>query len=434
MKKLFYLLVLLSMIVFTNCQNYEELNLSQTPDAHLAIIKALKLDETTVIDKGAYYLVEGDIGLEKKHLKNYLDNATNSEYEVKQGYKPKNLVSLVNVKNITVRIDDAVPTSGSGKQWRDATPLAIKAWNEIPGSCIKFILTTSLTANLTIKRTYDSNNSAIAWTWLPVNSKPPTELYVNEYYNEILSYSYKINTLIHEFGHAIGLLHSHETPDSQGGIVVPGTPQTDSYSIMSYSRIRDAYPGFSGNDLIAIRYLYPNIEKLTASNLYPRSGETVTYMLPEFGGSITWQGIENATLISGQGTSRATFMTSGNGAVKIKGVAYYSGSPYEIDVPYVWAGPPQAASSTNPDIPNIIKNENTVTVLSQINGVQTRKWSVIKGRDKMVRLDMTNEASEATFWPGSITPPDIYNLYIFEVEGSNPNGTVKRRIIYQKVP
>ena len=75
-------------------------------------------------------MVEGDIGLVKKNLKQHLEELkgyAKTDSKLKQGYLSGRLVSLDNVKNMTIRIDASVPTSGTGSDWRTAALTAIDA-------------------------------------------------------------------------------------------------------------------------------------------------------------------------------------------------------------------------------------------------------------------------------------------------------------------
>ncbi len=255
MKNLFKIFFLLLVVIFAGCQNdalFEENDSTKVVELDdVSIIKRLGLDVSTIVDKGDYYLVEGDIAFYKKDIKEYAN--IQEESRLKQGIVNGRLVSLSNVKNITVRIDASVPTSGNGSTWRNAVMTAIDAWNNVSGSCVRFNYTTASTADITVRRTYDSGG-ALAWTFLPSNQRPPSAVYVNSMHD---SYAYQANTLIHEFGHTLGLLHAHSTPGSQGGVVIPGTPAVDNNSIMSYNRDRTLLPGFSQYDYVSIRYLYP---------------------------------------------------------------------------------------------------------------------------------------------------------------------------------
>ncbi|MDR1706821.1 MAG: M57 family metalloprotease [Prevotella sp.] len=259
MKKIIYLSLILG-IVFASCQkelDFTEgdkatLDVSKIPIEHQQIINQLGLDIATLVDKGDDYQLEGDIMLSKEEMGNYVYRSDSTG--LKQAYVGGKLINFTKAQNITIRIDDAsVPKSGIGSDWRQAVQRAINEWNNINGTCLNFIYTTASTADITVKRTA-SNDNAVAWTWLPSSTVPAKEIFVNSNYD---NYQFKANTLIHEMGHSIGLLHAHEGAASQGGVIVPGTPEIDNASIMSYNRDRSLLPGFTNNDLVAVTILYP---------------------------------------------------------------------------------------------------------------------------------------------------------------------------------
>ncbi|MFV0331414.1 MAG: M57 family metalloprotease [Dysgonomonas sp.] len=259
MKRIIYLILLLS-VIFASCQNEQDFleekekeipsYLLNVPVEHQKIIDQLGLDITTLVDKGDDYQLEGDIMLSKEEMGNYVYQPDSTG--LKQGYVGGKLVNLIKAQNITIRIDASIPQSGTGSDWRQAVIRAINEWNNINGTCLRFVYTTASTADITVKRT-KSNDNNIAWTWLPSNGIPAKEIYVNSNFD---NYHSKPFALAHEMGHSIGLLHAHLSAASQGGIVVPGTPDIDNASIMSYNSDRSEIR-FSNNDLIAIRRLYP---------------------------------------------------------------------------------------------------------------------------------------------------------------------------------
>lgn len=390
MKKKIILLCLFFAIVLVGCQNENVMDniLSQDStslDDDKAIIQQLGLDANTLVDKGSYYLVEGDIVLMKKDLKQYLKESRNSSDNgstLKQGIQGNNqLVSLAKVKNMTIRIDNTtVPESGTGSAWRAAVQTAVNAWNNIPGSCIRFTYTTATAADITVERTYE-NSSNIAWTGLPTNGVPSNKIYVNSEYD---NYTNMANTIIHEMGHSIGLLHSHETPASQGGVLVPGTPQIDDLSIMSYTRDRTLLPGFSANDIIAIQYLYPDPNNpITVSSQSTCADCILTYsftgleLTPSI--SLTWQAISNSILVSEQGTS-ATFRTTGNGSVKVRANVNYNyitpGYSFSIPIEHsnTWAGTPAGNSSVTTIVIGPKELVGSVTLGEDIKGATTYQW------------------------------------------------------------
>lgn len=349
MKSLFklFILVVLSFSGFWSCQNDAELIDSSNQmkiinENDIAIIKALGLDVTSIVDMGDYYLVEGDIALLKSQINDYLPNYGQGPV-TRQSYMPGALVSHLIAKNMTVRIDNSISTTGHGGLWRDAVENAIAAWNSIPNCLINFTLITSSNADITVKLGHDDNPDVIAWAPLPSNSRPGSSVTINDLQ---LSYENKTFAITHELGHTIGLLHTHVLPPTSS-ILISGTPTIDNASIMSYVSDRSLYPGFSFHDVIALQTLYPfSNEHITSTTINVCSDEIVTFTISDYTGLANWEAIENAILVSGQGTNRATFRASGNGYMKVGASYNYSGYQFSIEsASKVWVG--------IPSIPNI---------------------------------------------------------------------------------
>lgn len=71
MKKMLKFICLMSMMAFLSCQNEEVLNDRELVDltqlnGDKAVIQQLGFDVRTLLDKGDYYLLEGDIAIAKK--------------------------------------------------------------------------------------------------------------------------------------------------------------------------------------------------------------------------------------------------------------------------------------------------------------------------------------------------------------------------------
>ena len=314
MKKLTFSLLLLLTIGFVSCQNDDVvdesafINVSELENDK-SIIKELGFDVSTLVDRGDYYLVEGDIGLIKKNLKQHLAEFKGDSYEsskTKQGYFSGRLVSLDNAKSMSVRIDASVPVSGTGSDWRSAVQTAINAWNNISGSCIYFYFTTSSTADITVRREYSSGGEYARVSDFPLNQKPSKEIVVNSMHDN--GYAYKANTLIHEMGHTIGFLHTHYTPAQQGGVLVPNTPTIDDNSIMSYNRDRSLIPGFSSNDIAATKFLYPVLptDYIPIHVGYVKVGDT--FSIPLNGKTV--QGYAASFLHLGSGQFRVEYISN----------------------------------------------------------------------------------------------------------------------------
>lgn len=112
--------------------------------------------------------------------------------------------------------------------------------------------TTSLPSYKVLVTTmYDNATSTVAQAYLPdYYGNVGKEVTINTSYN-YLSAAYKIFTVTHELGHAIGFTHT----DGTYGNLVAGTPETDPNSVMNSFIL--PWNGFTGYDVLAVTTVYP---------------------------------------------------------------------------------------------------------------------------------------------------------------------------------
>ena len=282
MKRNIYLLIFA--IIFASCQNEEIINSSSTENLldvnnDKEIIRQLGYSTIDLIDCGEFYLIEGDIALNKNGLREYAKQSNNSQYsdttiQLRQGTDRFNngdfrIISDRIVRNITIS------TTGVSTEWHNATKTAIETINNISGCCVKFNLipfTTQPLPNIVVsyKNGVAGNISTIAWTELPTSGgNPARNIYINELKEKSDSHPYKAKTMLHELGHSLGLMHTHGDDgtdpdrywdydnDYKMSKRIPGTPLIDNQSFMSSFSDDRIYPGFTKYDLIALRFLYP---------------------------------------------------------------------------------------------------------------------------------------------------------------------------------
>lgn len=94
---------------------------------------------------------------------------------------------------------------------------------------------------------------------LPRNGAPGEMIRINYWnrYGRELSHEKKVFVLVHAIGHIIGLKHTNYLSLGETGILIPGTPQTDSYSVMNGGTAGIPWERFSEYDIIAVRRIYP---------------------------------------------------------------------------------------------------------------------------------------------------------------------------------
>lgn len=335
MKKALFVICAIFLVYFSSCGNedVEGLNSEQDVLAYntlndLEIIASLGLDTIGLVDDGDFYIVEGDIILDKKSLIKKVSDSVGLK-QVMHVY----LVDVKNVKDITIFIPSEVPI-----EWRNAIRQAITEWNNVLGSAVKMREVNSSDAHIKVMTEYTPNSEYIAFAQYPKNDgKPGAYIKINTIYN-YLPASEKLQVMVHELGHNLGLAHT-----DKGGLPIPGTPvdgdNPDPNSVMNHRST--LWNGFSQYDILAIQYLYPAPFSIVPSrnNLCPN--ELVTYTLPHLpstGMVVSWNITSgNAVLVSSTYNS-ATFKAIKNGGIVIVASVNYGKTKYQFKNTDVWVG------------------------------------------------------------------------------------------------
>jgi hypothetical protein len=200
-----------------------------------------------VIDNDAMMSLEDA----KAHFKQYNENGQqlgNASTESIQHRKSYYSVAPAKAVAITIFADASVPAV-----WKTALDQAIVNWNN-SGSLIKVTrVTTRLSTSMLITSVNNGANGVIATAYYPdYNSNVGRSCTINSNYN-YLSNGYQVFALTHELGHAFGFGHTNSTY----GTLVPGTPDSDGYSVMN--SVCKNWSAFSSYDLLAIRTIYPKL-------------------------------------------------------------------------------------------------------------------------------------------------------------------------------
>lgn len=267
MKNTFYLFLLLMILSSCNEENdfldYEKSKgifyENRLTNEELVYVKRLGYTEKDVVVKENILVIKGDLVVKKEDVIFWNKFFANDHYRKHKRYSI--LVEDYIVGDIKVFINQYV--NGS---WRNATQKAILEWNRLPSTKIKIIEVDDINdADIEVKVHYDSNSSTVAWAYYPhSNTNVGSTISINtafNYYND----SIKLNTMIHEFGHTLGFLHTNQNE----GIDIPCTPNDDFNSVM-HSNTHLWY-GFTGGDKIAFQSIYPDTNKIIS---VPLTGES----------------------------------------------------------------------------------------------------------------------------------------------------------------
>ncbi len=203
-----------------------------------------------------YFVIEECIRIQKDNLRSKPLNKTSQR-------RFNSIVAQNKVSNISVRIDGSMPTSGVDN-WRPEIAQAIGQWNKIAGSEIHLRLVTTGEADIVISAENMFDNY-LGLADPPVNGKPGPRIWINLNYhsNKTLPSSQKLQNMVHELGHCLGIRHTNWRLDETeaGSTAIPGTPDEgynpDPNSVMNRGTADNLWVGFSKYDLVAARVMYP---------------------------------------------------------------------------------------------------------------------------------------------------------------------------------
>lgn len=156
------------------------------------------------------------------------------------------------------------PTNGFGEfseHQKAATRSVLDYWSNVAN--ITFTEVTDSASVAGDFRFAKSSEPSTAWAYLPNSGPTGGDVWVgpSSYYNDMSEGTYGFQTMLHEMGHALGLMHTH-----QGSVVATSDIDWTGYSVMSYRSYVDApltgytqsyYPTTPMiNDIKAIQHIY----------------------------------------------------------------------------------------------------------------------------------------------------------------------------------
>lgn len=277
---LFFYVLTISIIFFSCKKNLTEP--TNTPALTKSVPKAYEslskqgFDTVGIKDFGRYYLVEGDILIEKASLT--ADGKIRPNQAIENNTR---LISNSRLSNpITVRIDNSVPSNGGKLDWRNEVTQAINEYNSLTTD-LRLALVTTATADITVQvGTNDPSynqvmaSNVIAAAGLPSNGNPFNIVVLNSNYSATPSSGQKKYNLVHELGHCIGFRHTNWYSRAEStGLGVGSSPNSgtnpDASSVYNGGTAANSWNGFSSWDTYAISYLYPKtVPRINGSSVF----------------------------------------------------------------------------------------------------------------------------------------------------------------------
>lgn len=225
------------------------------------IIRSLGWQTENIVEEEELYVVEGDVLL----YKSYIDSLKIMPATRQVGYADDGrTISGGRENGIRVKITSHnIPDAA----WRQAVREAVEIWNNVENCPVYFYKIENEILPHNVKVDMD-NTPAIADATPPYNGKPGSLIRINsniDWYNT--THEQKVNILVHEFGHILGLGHTDLANTDYSLSHIEGTPdwsagQRDQNSVMRHNTAGEergdvsSWNGFSAGDLAAIQAMY----------------------------------------------------------------------------------------------------------------------------------------------------------------------------------
>jgi len=242
-----------------------------TEDPTMQRLLGMGFDKKNIEDKGAYYLVEGDIRFDKQATGTTPATQPGVIAQAQNQAHTFELIRYDRQQSILIRVDEASLSANniSLTQWQTDIQNAIANWNNVQGCRVDLIYTTAPFADITIRGDHLSPG-LFGYSAFPSNGAPGSEVVLNV--DDAPDYR-RMTTITHEIGHCLGFRHTdfvdYESTDN--AVVIYGTPLRDANSVMnsgSAPNRQQPWVGFSTYDVIAFQNLYPVYASSVGSNYF----------------------------------------------------------------------------------------------------------------------------------------------------------------------
>ncbi|NOT08393.1 MAG: hypothetical protein HOP28_09330 [Gemmatimonadales bacterium] len=250
---------------------------SSTPSTANPLLVAIAragFDTAGARDLGDQFAIEQDILISKAVAARWAAG----KHDARPGgpsfqWRTTNLVGQTKIYGLKVDLSGLA----SEPAWQSAAVSALAEWNNVGSSAVYLVQGTP--ADITIQAAYlhpDGCGVAAAASWPDGTNPGPTITVYTGFCGSPNTNSTKLRNVVHEIGHTLGFRHSNwhcRPPSCQsegqagiGAIQVPGTPSLDANSVMNGGTATVSWGGFSANDKLAVRTLYPRVASVVINS------------------------------------------------------------------------------------------------------------------------------------------------------------------------
>lgn len=223
------------------------------PDPLRAVLVKRGFPDNLIRDDGDRYVIDGDMVVLKKDVARLSRSISHPVGPERQYISNR---TIWGNGSITIGVDlrglSAVP------DWANALRQSFAEYNALPGHAIHFVERNNDYANVRTRSTYVAD-TWVAYSYLPLNTKPGDSVVVNTYF-DWLGASAKKLVMMHELGHIVGFLHAdwvtnHESAPA-GTHLIGNTPENDQDSYMQSHSGGIPWTTFPYYDRMALRLAY----------------------------------------------------------------------------------------------------------------------------------------------------------------------------------